>query len=247
MSLVQKNKKPKFKNFNDEILEEILNRQWNLHKNKYVDNDEQLVFYKLNGDELEHREELREFISCYRNDENEQNKKKSSRLHAQIVVAVDHPSVFFNFSGWEEDIVFCFNLNNLVSSMKQLVKRLRLYPFDINAPKEKLKIKSKGVVDLESVENICYCLADGNYTEIHLSNGKVRVESKAIAFIEKRLLKIASIDRINRGYILNRNRVYRINSKDGKVYFTSSDGAAERVLSFSETMIKRIKEFVYWY
>lgn len=236
-----------FRNFPKPELEHEIQEQWRLHKDKFVDDGEHLIFFHLPGDDLEHRSQLRAFLNHYRNEEAEDNKQSNGDKHARIVVTANRPSVFFNFFGWEEDINFCFSLDQIENSMKQLVKRLRDYPYNKNAPIEKLKIKSKGKFDLEPIQDICYCLADGNFTEIHLSNGKRRVESKAISFINDRLEKVASMGRIGRSYIINRNRVFRVDSKEHKVYFTANRNCPSRVLIFGDTYMKRIREFVYWY
>ncbi|MCL6265069.1 LytTR family transcriptional regulator DNA-binding domain-containing protein [Flagellimonas myxillae] len=236
-----------FRNFNNLDVEATLQTQWDLHKDKFVDDGEHLVFFYLPNDDLEQRSRLRAFLSHYRNEEEEDNRQSSQYHHARIAVVGDKPSVFFNFYGWEEDISFCFSLEDVGRSMRQLVKRLRCYPYNKNAPIEKLKIKSKGKFDLEPIQDICYCLADGNFTEIHLGNGKRRVESKAISFINDRLQKVASMGRIGRSYIINRNRVFRVDSKEHKVYFTANRNCPSRVLTFGDTYMKRIREFVYWY
>lgn len=236
-----------FRNFLSEKIEEKLTQHWNSHKNKFVDNGDNLIFFYLPGEELEHREKLRAFLNYYRNEESEGNKKQGTHEHANIVVVVEDPSVFMNFRGWEEDIVFCYSLDNMENSMRQLVNRLRCYPFNKNAPVEKIKIKSKGKFDLEDVHDICYCLADGNFTEIHLSNGKRRIESKAISFIDERLGKSSCMGRIGRSYMINRNRIFRVDSIEQKVHFTVNHNCPNRVISFGDTYIKRIREFVYWY
>lgn len=235
-----------FENFPDLESEESIKRQWALNKNAFVDNGEKLVFFYLEDNQLDDRIKLRGFLSYYRNNERELNKQRNLNNHARIVVTVSEASLFYNFYGWEEDISFCYNLDNDASDvMKKLVNRLMYYPFDKNAPIEKMKIKSKGSFDLEFITDICYCVASQNYTEIHLANGKKRLESKAIAFIEKRLSTVSCIQKIGRSYMINRNRILKVDAE--KVWFTANQGCPSRVVSLGPEYIKRIRKFVYWY
>ncbi|MCK0189700.1 LytTR family transcriptional regulator DNA-binding domain-containing protein [Arenibacter sp. F20364] len=235
-----------FENFPDLKSEESIKRQWALNKNAFVDNGEKLVFFYLEDNQLEDRIKLRGFLSYYRNNERELNKQKNLHNHARIVVTVREASLFYNFYGWEEDISFCYNLDKDASDvMKKLVNRLMYYPFDKNAPIEKMKIKSKGSFDLEFISDICYCVASQNYTEIHLANGKKRLESKAIAFIEKRLNNVSCIQKVGRSYMINRNRILKVDAE--KVWFTANHGCPSRIVSLGPEYIKRIRKFVYWY
>lgn len=244
--MISEKTQPKFEHFPNLESEKKIEKQWVLNKNSFVDNGEELIFFYLEDDMLENRIKLRGFLNYYRNDERESNKQKNTNHHARIVVAVREASLFYNFFGWEEDISFCYNLEDESGrAMKQLVNRLMYYPFDKNAPIEKIKIKSKGSFDLETINDICYCIADGNYTEIHLGNGKKRVESKAIAFIEKRLSSVSCIQKIGRSYMINRNRILKVDSK--KVWFAANHGCAIREVSFGPDYIKRIRKFIYWY
>lgn len=238
---------PIFRNFVKEEDKEKILHHWELHKNKYVEGPDDLIFFYLKGDSIDDRVNLRAFLSHLRATESNTNELNDTNVHAKVVVVGNDSTTFFNFYGWEEDIVFCYALIDSERSMKFLVKRLMHYPYRTDSPVEKLRIKSKGKQDTEPIYKICYCKADGNFTEIHLSNGRMRVESKAISFIEERLKSIASMERINRTFLINRNRVFRINSSKGEVYFTADKDCGQRVVTFSEVMIKRIKDFVYWY
>ena len=239
--MVSKNTILEFENFPDLESEESIKRQWALNKNAFVDNGEKLVFFYLEDSRLEDRIRLRGFLSYYRNNERELNKQGNLHNHARIVVTVKEASLFYNFYGWEEDISFCYNLDNDTGHvMKKLVNRLMYYP-----PIEKIKIKSKGSFDLEFIYDICYCVASQNYTEIHLANGKKRLESKAIAFIEKRLSNVSCIQKVGRSYIINRNRILKVDAE--KVWFTANHGCPSRIVSLGPEYIKRIRKFVYWY
>lgn len=235
-----------FENFPDVRSEENLEKLWALYKNAFVDNGEPLVFYFLEDGSLDDRVKLRGFLSYYRNKERERNRQSNTNEHARIVVVIKDDSLFYNFYGWEEDISFCYNLDmDAGHSMKKLVNRLMYYPFDKNAPIEKMKLRSKGNFDLEFISDICYCVASQNYTEIHLANGKKRLESKAIGFIEKRLDSVSCIQKIGRSYMVNRNRILKVDAE--KVWFTANNGCPSRIVRLGPEYIKRIRKFVYWY
>lgn len=236
-----------FRNFADETKEDKIREAWRLHKNRLVLEGDPIVFFYLPGDGLKERMDLRRFITQFRNGEEEANIRRNENKHCPMVIVADTEVTFMNFNGWQEDIDFCYSLQNSDSAMKNLVRRLVRYPFDKTAPNERLKTRTKGRIRLEPIFKICYFLADGSFTEVRLSNGTKRVESKRIKFYEELLKSIATLERIHRSYIINRDRVLTIDSKANKVVFSADFGRDPREVTFTEEILKRIKKFVYWY
>ena len=227
-------------------MEKSILSQWERHKNKVVDTDEAIVFFYIHDDSLEQRKDLKRFLTWYRGQEQESNDEKDKTDFARIVVVGDTSNTFMNFYGWEEDIDFCFSLAECERSMKHMVRRLVRYPFHKECPIEQLKTRSKGRIDLDPMHGICFLKSDGAYTEIHMSNGKIKLESKRLKYFEELLSSLAIFNRVNRFFILNRNRVLTVDNLEGKVIFLANV-SREIKIAFKPEMLKRIKVFVYWY
>ena len=127
--MVQVSIEPIFRNFVREEPKEIILRHWQLYKNKYVETSDELIFFFLKNESIEERVNLRAFLSHLRASETDFNELNNSDRHARVVIVSENPSIFFNFYGWEEDVVFCYCLKDGEKSMKHLVNRLMQYPY----------------------------------------------------------------------------------------------------------------------
>jgi two-component system LytT family response regulator len=74
----------------------------------------------------------------------------------------------------------------------------------------KIKLESSGGFLLVEPKDIFYCLADWNYTEVHLTNGQKEIVSMNIGRVEK-LLSNASFFRISRSAIINLAYIVKVN------------------------------------
>ena len=75
---------------------------------------------------------------------------------------------------------------------------------------------------MNSLKNsILYCKADDNYTEIYLQNGKKKLVSKTLKYIEESL-KDANFARVHKSYLVNVNEVVKyVKGKGGSVVLSN--------------------------
>ena len=87
--------------------------------------------------------------------------------------------------------------------------------------------------------NIIYCEADGNYTNIHLVDGKKEIVSLQLGVIEKKLSDFSFI-RVNRSLLININYIQKFNRLKRTV--SLSDGLQKYEFKVSSSGVKRLKE-----
>ena len=78
----------------------------------------------------------------------------------------------------------------------------------------------EGLVFID-VRDISYCEADGNYTKIHLINGKIIFVTLLLAECELKLNRFLFFSRIHRSYMANLNCAdHYEKGKDGTLFLT---------------------------
>jgi|SRR5690606_25420437 len=120
--------------------------------------------------------------------------------------------------------------------------RLMLRKGQGTSPK-KLKIGFKGGIDVIDTNKICFCSADGNYTDIYLADGKKKTVTYQLNSLEKKLNFFPDFERIGKSFIINLNRVNKI--KENSVYVNTD--SEDLKLNLSPLYIKRLRKALTWY
>ncbi|WP_157957247.1 LytTR family DNA-binding domain-containing protein [Winogradskyella tangerina] len=224
-----------FINFSNEAYIEQIESQWHNLKNAYLEDIENINFFYIPDGSQTSREQLRGYLSL---------SKLNNKPSHTVLVSEDKN---LGFVGWEEEIVCFYHINDSgdLSAMNCLIDRLMKFPMYKDAILKKLKIRSKGYFDLVDTQDILYCTGSGAFTEIYLSDGKKRIESKPLSDTEQRLAGINSIQRLGKSHIINRNRVLKIDGND--VWFVTNPNTPKHKAYFGNSYIKRLRKFVYWY
>lgn len=110
-------------------------------------------------------------------------------------------------------------------------------------PIERLTIStSTGLVRMVT-DDIVYVEADGNYSEIHLYNGKKYLMTFQLHYIKEALnrLKYNPFVRVGRSYIVNVNYISIIDLKEQKIYFSGGRLQCFYDIEVSKEAIKELK------
>jgi two-component system LytT family response regulator len=83
-----------------------------------------------------------------------------------------------------------------------------------------------------------YCEADGGYTNIFLSNGKVEVSNSTLSHVEQKL-QLFNFFRLGRSYLVNKEYVRSV-KKSSKICVLENEGKKWEIRSSQ----KSIKEFL---
>lgn len=85
----------------------------------------------------------------------------------------------------------------------------------------KITIPQQNGFEVLETRNILYCKADDNYTEIYLKDGKKRLVSKTLKYIEE-ALSSANFSRVHKSYLVNVDEVIKyLKGKGGSVMLSN--------------------------
>jgi two-component system LytT family response regulator len=104
---------------------------------------------------------------------------------------------------------------------KDTIQRLEGRILELLGEKHKIPIRHKGEILLVNPMNVIYCQADGNYTIIHLKNGKSILSAKTLKSIQQQFPDNLFF-RVHKSYLVNITRIKRINL-NGSFYAILSD------------------------
>ncbi|MFK8061031.1 MAG: LytR/AlgR family response regulator transcription factor [Polaribacter sp.] len=129
-------------------------------------------------------------------------------------------------------------------NQKELLKRVDV--FIKNHKREdslkKIALQTSEGIFVYDIFNIIKCISDGNYTKIHLVNGKKILVSKTLKELEK-ILSIQNFERIHHSHIININHLISYNNKDGG-YVVMSDKSTLTVSQRRKSdFIKKLETF----
>ena len=95
-----------------------------------------------------------------------------------------------------------------------------LVPLNQNKP-QKITLPQQDGFEVINTEDILYCKADDNYTEIYLTTNKKKVVSKTLKYVET-ILKDANFARVHKSYLVNVNEIIKyIKGKGGSVVLSN--------------------------
>jgi len=107
--------------------------------------------------------------------------------------------------------------NSIIKAVSRIEIARKSKLFNDKTPKKFNKfitITSTKKIDILKVEEILYFEADGRYTIVHLSDGTSKMASKNMGEFQK-LLNDEIFCRIHHKYIINLNRLLKVNKIDG--------------------------------
>ncbi len=85
----------------------------------------------------------------------------------------------------------------------------------------KITIPQQNGFEILETEDILYCKADDNYTEIYLNNNKKKLVSKTLKYIEEALSK-SNFVRVHKSYLVNVNEIVKyVKGKGGSVVLSN--------------------------
>lgn len=85
----------------------------------------------------------------------------------------------------------------------------------------KITIPQQNGFEVIETDHILYCKADDNYTEIYLNNGRKKLVSKTLKYVEERL-KDANFVRVHKSYLVNVNEIVKyVKGKGGSVILSN--------------------------
>ena len=123
------------------------------------------------------------------------------------------------------------DFNELKGSVEQYIKKInnnkqnqyeRLLRFLDNTASEKVRLNTRTGFILLNTGDIVYCKADGNYSHIQMSSGKVEIIAQNLGNIEC-LLGNHFFFRLSRSYLVNLNYLSSVNRKTGYCIMEYSD------------------------
>ncbi|GGG44970.1 LytTR family transcriptional regulator DNA-binding domain-containing protein [Bizionia arctica] len=149
-----------------------------------------------------------------------------------------------SFLAWKANVLAFLHYKNkdINIGLLDFKNRLKKYPLGNTEVEEKLKINFKGGFDLVLINAICFCVGSGNYTYIYLEDGTRKCISYPLNVLEKRLIEVGFLKRIGKSFIVNMNRVKKVQSQH--LVFK---GTKEIELKLGEIYIKRVKQNLLWY
>ncbi len=90
-----------------------------------------------------------------------------------------------------------------------------------NAIQGKISIPQQDGFEVLNTQDILYCKADDNYTQIYLTNNKRKLVSKTLKHIEQSLDK-ANFARVHKSYLVNVNEIVKyVKGKGGSVLLSN--------------------------
>ena len=85
----------------------------------------------------------------------------------------------------------------------------------------KITIPQQNGFEVLETQNILYCKADDNYTEIYLKDGKKKLVSKTLKYIEE-ALSSANFSRVHKSYLVNVDEIIKyLKGKGGSVMLSN--------------------------
>ena len=108
----------------------------------------------------------------------------------------------------------------------------------IDSKNTAISLPINGGFDIQQIENILYCEADGSYTKFHLVNGKSHISSTNLKKNEL-LLKEHLFYRIHRSSLVNLNHIKSYNASSGKIVLSNKKTllvSARNKKSFSQIL-----------
>lgn len=121
--------------------------------------------------------------------------------------------------------------------LERLTQKIEFKPMS-----RKVKIKFQGGIDVFGVENICYAVADGNYTVIYLDNGIKKTVTMKLKDLDQNLQNLPHFKRIGKSFIVNIDKIKRI--RNNKAEFDTDKGLK---LVLSPLYKKRLVKELLWY
>ena len=111
---------------------------------------------------------------------------------------------------------------NIVTEIKQKENELQHHVLapKTNSAKGKITIPQQDGFEVLDINDIVFCKADDNYTEIHLANSK-KLVSKTLKYFEE-VLKDHTFARIHKSYLVNVNKIIKYKKGKGGSVIVSS-------------------------
>ena len=111
---------------------------------------------------------------------------------------------------------------NIVAEIKQKENELQHHVLapKTNFAKGKITIPQQDGFEVLDINDIVFCKADDNYTEIHLANSK-KLVSKTLKYFEE-VLKDHTFARIHKSYLVNVNKIIKYKKGKGGSVIVSS-------------------------
>ncbi len=188
---------------------------------------EQLVCCYLDNDDAKSRVILRQLVNSNNNN------------HYVLV----SKNIELAYLAWKANVLGFIHHNDTGNTTtNSFLERLKKYPPKTEKVEEKLRLNFKGGFDLIALDNICFCVGSGNYTEIYLDNGTKKCMSYPLSTLEKRLGDVPFLKRIGKSFLVNLNRIQKVQTE--QLLFK---GKTAITLKLSTTYIKRVKQNLLWY
>ena len=131
------------------------------------------------------------------------------------------------------------NIIELAQAIEKAKKRLQEeQPIRQSASKKKFTFKTFNSILVASCDEIVYCEADGNYTNITLLKGKTELVFERLGEIAERLCSQHFI-RVGRSLIINKKYVHKINVRDAACQLVANNNSYN--LSVSHSAISLLK------
>ena len=111
---------------------------------------------------------------------------------------------------------------NIVTEIKQKENELQHHVLapKTNSARGKITIPQQDGFEVLDINDIVFCKADDNYTEIHLANSK-KLVSKTLKYFEE-VLKDHTFARIHKSYLVNVNKIIKYKKGKGGSVIVSS-------------------------
>ncbi len=118
----------------------------------------------------------------------------------------------------------------------------------LNSSGMKLFITSRNGIEIINLEKVVYLKADGNYTDFHLVDGKVRthlstlsVFADAITSRYESIGERAPFFRMGRSYVVNVTYITSVNLVNNMLVF---DSDAVKPVAVTKSQLKSLRDFV---
>lgn len=119
-----------------------------------------------------------------------------------------------------EELIKAVNLVTEIKVKEQMLQD-RVLVSKLDSTIGKITIPQQNGFEVLSTDDILYCKADDNYTEIHLNNNKRKVVSKTLKYMED-VLKDANFVRVHKSYLVNINEIVQyLKGKGGSVVLSN--------------------------
>ena len=112
----------------------------------------------------------------------------------------------------------------------------------------KLFITSRTGIEIINLDNVVFLKADGNYTDFHLVDGKVRTHLSTLSVFEDAITsRYESIGertpffRMGRSYVINVTYVISVNLVNNMLVF---DSEAIKPVAVTKSQLKSLRDFV---